>query len=37
MIKDMDDSFDNFKPRASYTLTKVVEKQRKAIRHPLTY
>jgi hypothetical protein len=37
MIKDMDDSFDNFKPRASYTLTKIVEKQRKAIRHPLTY
>ena len=37
MIRDMDDSFDNFKPRASYTLTKVVEKQRKAIRHPLTY
>ena len=37
MIRDMDESFNNFEPRASYTLTKVVEKQRKAIRHPLTY
>lgn len=37
MIGDIDETFDSFEPRATYTLTKVVEKQRKAIRHPLTY
>lgn len=37
MIEDIDENFDTFKPRPLYTLTKVVDAKRKAIRHPLTY
>ena len=37
MVKSIDKTFDNFKPRPSYTLTKIVETKRKSTRHPLTY
>lgn len=37
MIEDIDDAFDEFEPRPSYTLTKIEDRQRKAVRHPLTY
>jgi len=37
MIESIDDTFNNFTPRPSYTLTKIVDRERKAAKHPLIY